>query len=168
MEQHFHGEEITVNLSELEKLKNLKSLTLQNYKLDARFIELLNHFHALNSIYFSMCEFESDQQLRNLGLDRIILDNCSFKSLEQFEPSRIFQVSNFDRKLELEALKKSDRLELLNLQNCKLIKGLEHIEEFRNIKELNLDGSHIDSPSVLGKLKSRMIISHEDNSLPIR
>ncbi|MCI8308770.1 MAG: hypothetical protein HFJ45_00830 [Clostridia bacterium] len=149
-------------------LKNLKSLSLQRYKLDDRFMEVLNSFHQLKSLHFSVCEINTKSSLCNSKLERISLDTCNFYGLEQFEPPKIFHVSNYNRKLNLETLKPSDRLELLYLQNCKQIKGIERINDFRNIRELNLDGSKVDKKDMLNELSKRISISHKEVSFPIR
>ena len=164
----FSGEKIITNLSELAMLRNLKSLSLQRYKIDDRFIEVLNSFKQLKSLHFSVCEIKTKSSLCNSELERTTLYCCNFYGLEQFEPSKIFHISNYNRKLNLETLKPSDRLQLLYLQNCKQIKGLANIYNFKNIRELNLDGSKVDNEKVLNELAKKISVSHKESSMPIR
>lgn len=164
----FHGEKSELNLSEFAMLKNLKSLTLQKHKIDDNFANILNGFEDLKTIQFSVCEIKNRNVINAPNLDRTIIEHCEFSSLAQFMPTRIFHVSDCRSKLDLRTLQQSDNIESLYLQNCKKIEGFEHVQDFKNLRELNIDGSQVDNEKVLEEIKNKMPVSHREENLPIR
>lgn len=164
----FLGEKIELNLSELAMLKKLKSLTLQKHEIDDSFVNTLNAFSHLKSIQFSVCDFENSNMINISNLDRTIIEHCEFSGLQKIMPTRIFHVSDCRKQLDLKTLASSDKVESLYLQNCKLINGFEHVQDFKNLRELNIDGSQVDDEKVLEEIKNKMTVSHQKNSLPIR
>lgn len=151
-----NGKENDIDLTELELLPNLKTLTIINFYIDKKIIDIINKKKLLWAVQFTKCKFQTAEQINN-DIKYLIVEQC-----ENFEPilinnNEIIRIIGEDIDLNL---LKSNETKQLYLQECN-IKNSEKILEYRNLKYLNLDGSKIDK-DIIEKIKEDIQISNKD------
>ncbi len=151
-----NGKENDIDLTELELLPNLKTLTIINFYIDKKIIDIINKKKLLWAVQFTKCKFQTAEQINN-DIKYLIVEQC-----ENFEPILINNneiIRIIGENIDLNLLK-SNEAKQLYLQECN-IKNSEKILEYRNLKYLNLDGSKIDK-DIIEKIKEDIQISNKD------
>lgn len=162
----FSGQEKNVSLEELRLFPNLKSLSLQYFKIDDSVIEILNSLKKLETLQLSSCCFKSSTKIENEELKTLKLNCCDIKNysfLYAPETLTVIGSNNF----RLSKISGKENIERMYLQDSN-VKDFETIAQCVKLKSLNLDGSKVDNKAMLDELKSRIEVSHLDEYLPIR
>lgn len=162
----FSGEEKNVSLGELRLFPNLKSLSLQYFKIDDSIIEVLNSLKKIKTLQLSSCCFKSSIKIENEALKTLQLNCCDIKdysSLYAPETLTVIGSNNF----RLSKISGKENIERMYLQDSN-VKDFGTIAQCVKLKSLNLDGSKVDNKAMLDELKSRIEVSHLDEYLPIR
>lgn len=66
---------LNIDLTEIVKLKNLKSLSLKFFEITDEIVEAINQLKSLEIVEFSMCSFKTKKEL-NKNLKSIVVYNC--------------------------------------------------------------------------------------------
>jgi len=112
--KNFLGNILNIDLKEIVKLENLKTLSLKYFEINDEVIESINNLKYLYKIEFYMCEFKTCKQLNN-NINDITIYCCS-----NFE----YDILRSSTNIESLELTNSGLVDLNELQHCKKIKAL--------------------------------------------
>ncbi len=159
----FNGSENDIDLSELRYLKNIKTLTLIKFQIDKEFINSIRDNNFLWAIQFSSCKFKEIISFKQ-EIDYLVLDYCENINLELVNNNKTIKIVGSE--VDLKQLKRTDKIESLYLQECK-IKNVEEILKYNKLKLLNLDGSILENNDILSKLDKDIKIYYKDEYHPV-
>lgn len=151
-----NGKENDIELNELKFFPNLKTLTIINFYIDEKVINIINVKKMLWAVQFSKCKFENIIPI-NKKIEYLIIDEC--KNLEHDLINNNETIKIIGENVDFNLLK-IDETKQLYLQKSN-VKNLERVLEYRNLKYLNLDGSEFEK-NVIEKIKSDIQISCKD------
>lgn len=115
---------ISKDIQTIEKLKNLKFLSLREIKV--RNLDFISQLHNLNEIWFSLGNYESIDGITNL------------RNLEKLS---LHQIRNFTNEELNSVLLQCKKLKALELQNLINLESLKFLEELRELEYLFLEGN---------------------------
>ncbi len=184
---------LNIDLTEIVKLRNLKSISLKFFEITDGVIETINQLEFIEAIEFSMCIFKNKSTLSN-KLRSITIHNCqdfnisminSNISLEKLQiiHSGIIDINNLKTFQNLKFLKiahcnaisipnidKLEHLEQLYLNHIEIPYNID-ISKMHNLKLISLSGSKVpDKEKYIEQLyeqNRKIIIEFEENDLPI-
>lgn len=151
-----NGKENDIELNELKFFPNLKTLTIINFYIDEKVINIINVKKMLWAVQFSKCKFENIIPI-NKKIEYLIIDEC--KNLEHDLINNNETIKIIGENVDFNLLK-IDETKQLYLQKSN-VKNLEKVLEYRNLKYLNLDGSEFEK-NIIEKIKSDIQISCKD------
>jgi Leucine-rich repeat (LRR) protein len=175
--KNFIGKDLEIDLTEIYKVKNLKSLSIKFFTITDSVIESINKLDNLETIEISMCKFETTKILKsNINTmyiytsDGINLDNFDLEKLEyiRLENSGLVDIYKLTKFLNLTRLELVNcpiisiprismlkKIEELYLQEIDLKFDLE-IAGLKNLKFISLNGSKVDDKvSYINKIKEQ-------------
>ena len=175
--KNFIGKDLEIDLTEIYKVKNLKSLSIKFFTITDSVIESINKLENLETIEISMCKFETTKILKsNINTmyiytsDGINLDNFDLEKLEyiRLENSGLVDIYKLTKFLNLTRLELVNcpiisiprismlkKIEELYLQEIDLKFDLE-IAGLKNLKFISLNGSKVDDKvSYINKIKEQ-------------
>ena len=85
---------LNINLMEIIKLKNLKSISLKFFEITDEIIEAINKLEYIESIEFSMCIFKTKSRLSS-KLKSVIIYNCQDFKLDMLKENTILEELQF-------------------------------------------------------------------------
>ena len=184
---------LNIDLTEIVKLKNLKSISLKFFEITDKVIEAIDQLDFIETIEFSMCIFKNKSILSN-KLKSIVIYNCqefdinminSNISLEKLQiiHSGIIDITDLKQFKNLKFLKIA-HCNVINISSIDMLECLEqlylnHIEitcdmdikKMHNLKLISLNGSKVqDQEKYVKKLyeqNKNISIEFEENDLPI-
>lgn len=184
---------LNIDLTEIVKLKNLKSLSLKFFDITDEIIEAINQLNAMENIEFSMCIFKTKKKLSR-NIKSLIIYNCQDFELNivneninleelQLVHSGMMDVANLSIFKNIKYLKLSDcsvisipkisgleSLEELYLNNIELPYDID-ITRMLNLKFISLNGSNVaDKEDYIKKLynqNNKLVVEFKENNLPI-
>lgn len=133
---------IKFEIRDLEKFKNLKSLTLQEFKINNYETNTINRCKKIESLQFINCKFNSKSRLLSNNIKTLVIDNCKnlkykyFTKLEKMTNLKIYNI----RKVDSRRISKLAYLEKLTLNNTK-VKNSIYLKNLNRLSILNLKGS---------------------------
>ena len=151
-----NGKENDIDLTELELLPNLKTLTIINFYIDKKIIDIINKKKLLWAVQFTKCKFQTAEQINN-DIKYLIVEQCENFDSRLINNNEIIRI--IGENIDLNLLKSNETRQLY-LQECN-IKNSEKILEYKNLKYLNLDGSKMDK-DIIEKIKEDIQISYKD------
>ena len=136
---------VKVDLLDLEKLTNLKSLMLINFKINNYETNILNRCKSLEKVEFVNCSIVSKSRLLNESVKSVSIDNCT-----RMRSSYINKVINVET-LIINNIKKFDahnmvrlaKLENLTINNVR-VKSAKYLLKIVKLNYLNLINSKYD------------------------
>ena len=184
---------LNIDLTEISKMINLKSLSLKFFQITDSVIEAINKLEFIEEIEFAMCVFNTKKELSR-KLKELIIYNCTNFDINivnetayleglQIIHSGIVNIVELNTFKNLRYLKLSDcniislpkicqlvNLEKLYLNNTVLQYDID-IREITNLKFISLNGSAVQrKEEYIKKLyeqKKNLTIDFEENNLPI-
>lgn len=184
---------LNIDLTEIVKLKNLKSISLKFFEITDEIVEAINQLKSLKIVEFSMCPFKTKKEL-NKNLKSIIVYNCQdfdtniIKNNIVLEELQIIHSGMIDiadiilfkrlrylklahcNVISLQSLVNFENLERLYLNHVELYYDL-NISPMRNLKFISLSGSNVqDKEKYIENIyeQNKMIeIEFLENDLPI-
>ena len=161
------GEVMNVDLSDLVKLRKLKSLDLKGFDINAEILGIINSFPELMSLVLYSCQSEEPLDIRIEKLKNMILDNCGTMNLSGINlPERLTIISGGT--IDVSQFVNNYTLRELEIKNSEVLNS-RFLEEIKKLKRLNLDGSTLDYEDVIKTLEGKKIkVSHELEYNPIR
>lgn len=151
-----NGKENDIDLTELELLPNLKTLTIINFYIDKKIVDIINKKELLWAVQFTKCKFQAAEQINN-DIKYLIVEQCENFDSRLINNNEIIRI--IGENIDLNLLKSNETRQLY-LQECN-IKNSEKILEYKNLKYLNLDGSKMDK-DIIEKIKEDIQISYKD------
>ena len=157
---------LNIDLTEIAKLKNLKSISLKFFEITDRVIEAINQLEFLETIEFSMCIFKNKSILSN-KLKSITIYNC-----------QDFNISIINTNISLEELQiiHSGMIDITNLktfQNLKFLKiahcnaiSIPNIYMLEHLEQLYLNHIEIQYDIDISKMHSLKLISLSGSKVP--
>lgn len=161
------GEKINTDISELNKLINLKILSLKGFELTEDIVAILRSFPKLVQLNLYECDAKGTISISMEKLKGLILENCSLPNLNNILLPENFLIVN-GGVIDALKLQNSGAVKNLGIKNSVIINS-DFLSELRRLRELNVDGSSLDDEDVLRKLRERnVIVSHEYEYNPMR
>lgn len=184
---------LDINLAEITKLKNLKSISLKFFDISDEAIETINKLEHIEKIEFLMCSFTTKKVLSK-KIKSVIIYNCKDfdinmlnenKELEELQliHSGIVDISNLIMFSNLKYLKLSDcniisipkisllyNLEQLYLNNTEILYDID-ITKISKLKFISLNGSNVQDKEQyiknLLKQKEDLKVEFKEDNLPV-
>jgi len=184
---------LNIDMTEIVKLKNLKSLSLKFFEITDEIIQSMNQLECLEKIEFSMCIFKNKEVLPK-KIKSVIIFNCQDFNINmlnknttleelQLVHSGIINISDINIFKNLRFLKIA-HCSAISIPNIATLEYLErlylnHIEipydinitKMPNLKFISLSGSNVPNKEMyIEKLHSQnknIIVEFEENDLPI-
>ncbi len=187
------GKELNINLTEIIKLKNLKSLSLKFFDITDEVIDTINQLEFIDKIEFSMCIFKTKKALKET-IKSVTIYNCKSFDIELLKDNTVLEelklihsglidIFNLNIFENLKYLKIADcniisvpkislleKLEYLYLNNVELQYDI-NITTMKNLKLISLNGSKVQDKGKYVKMlyeqNKELLIEFEEDSLPI-
>lgn len=164
---NFRGEFLNIDLEQLKDLPYLENLYLQGFIIDDDVIEIINELKELKNIYFSQCSIKNNKKFIMQKLKHLILKFCEGTYYNFFDSLECLSIqTKIDETFDLSEINNKFNIKQLYINNANII-NFEIINEFNNLKFLNIDGSKVDKENVLDTINKTIEISHQSNYLPI-
>ena len=171
---------LNIDLTEIVKLKNLRTLSLKFFEITDEVIEAINKLEHIKSIEFDMCIFKNKKELSE-KIQSIIIYNCQDFNINIH--SGLVDISNIKNFKKLKYLKVA-HCNVISIPSIALLENLEqlylnHIEipydidisKMQNLKFISLSGSNVPNKEkyieTLHKQNEKVTIEFEKNDLPI-
>ena len=160
--QDFKQNEIIYEEEDYKVLKYINSIALNGFIIDDQIIKNLNYLKDLSSIIFNHCIFENNTLIES-NIESLWITYSNVKNLKLFQ--------NFERikKMTFIEVGEIDIKEIINIKNIEelaicnsFIKNSIMINDFKNLKELKLDGSLVDEKNFLELLNKDIKLSYKE------
>lgn len=155
------GDKIEYDFQEVQMLKYLNTITLSNFLINDKLIEVINSLENLNTLILNGCDYNYSNSII-IKLTKLIVvggkkfDLSILNDISTIKSLRIIYNDEFD----VNNILKITNLEELYLCNSN-VKNIINIIELKNLKILNLDGSKFDDCDIINKLDKNIKISFE-------
>lgn len=158
----FKQNEIIYEEEDYKVLKYINSIALNGFIIDDQIIKNLNYLKDLSSIIFNHCIFENNTLIES-NIESLWITYSNVKNLKLFQ--------NFERikKMTFIEVGEIDIKEIINIKNIEelaicnsFIKNSIMINDFKNLKELKLDGSLVDEKNFLELLNKDIKLSYKE------
>lgn len=160
----YSNEILNTDLGELEKIKNLENLKLNEFEINNEIIKSLYKCKKLKNLYLNLCTV-SGENIKMNNLNKIFFDHCIIENWNKIElPNEIYILTGAD--INLDKFINAENIKTLSIRGANIL-NIKKILEFKNLEILNLDGSTIDDENILDMIKNKVKISKEDSCLPI-
>ncbi len=184
---------LNIDLTEITKLTNLKSLSLKFFTITDEEIKKINDLNFLESIDFSLCEFETKKPLIN-HLNSVTIYNCKNFDISILENNNDLEYLSIIHSgiIDVTKLLKYNKLKYLKIGHCvaisiSKISSLENLEKLylnhlelqnniditsmKKLRFISLSGSTIQHKEEfikdLQSINKKLIIEFRENDLPI-
>jgi len=187
------GNNLDIDLVEIVKLRNLKTLSLKFFEITDDVIDSINKLENLYKIEFYMCEFKTKKTLnkniiditiycckefskeildKSTNIERLELTNSGLvdmNDLQIFKDLKLIKIRDCSL-ISLPKISSLDKLEYIYLNNLDIQYDFD-ISKMNNLKLISLNGSKfINKESYIQNLKEikpNLVIEDRDNDLPI-
>lgn len=184
---------LNIDLTEIAKLKNLKSVSLKFFEITDEVVQAINQVQYLETIEFSMCIFKNKEVL-NKNIKSVIIVNCQDFKIDMLNANTILEelqlvhsgivdmvdISNFKNLKYLKiahcsatsvpSITKLEYLERLYLNHIEIPYDID-ISKMSNLKFMSLSGSNVPNKEMYVKnlydQNKEIIIEFEENDKPI-
>lgn len=150
---------LNIDLTEISKLKKLKSLTLRFFEITDEVIEAINQLRYLENIEFSMCTFNTKKELAN-KIKSLIIYNCTNFSLNMLnERASLEELQLIHSGLvNINDISIFENLKYMKIANCNVI-SIPEISRFENLENLYLNEIDLQCDIDISKMKKLKFIS---------
>lgn len=184
---------LNIDLTEIAKLKNLKSVSLKFFEITDEIIQAINQLECLETIEFSMCIFKNKKVLQK-NIKSVIIFNCQDFNIDMLNQNTTLEELHLVHSgiVDIVDISKFKTLKYLKIAHCSAISipsigtleylerlYLNHIEipydinisKMLNLKFVSLSGSNVPNKEMyIEKLHDQnkmLIVEFEENDLPI-
>lgn len=157
---------LNIDLTEIKKLKNLKSVSIKFFEITDEIIEAINELKYLEHINFSMCKFKNKKMILG-NLKSIIIYNCQdfaidmLKENTEIEELQIIH-SGIINIVDLNIFKD---LKYLKIAHCNAI-SIQSISKLEDLEQLYLNHLEIPYDIDITKMKKLKLISLSGSNVP--
>jgi len=187
------GNNLDIDLTEIIKLSNLKTVSLKFFKITDDVIDSINKLEKLYKIEFYMCEFKTKRTLnkkiiditiycckdfskeildKSTNIEKLELTNSGLvdmNDLQIFKDLKLIKIRDCSL-ISLPKISSLDKLEYIYLNNLDIQYDFD-ISKMNNLKLISLNGSKfINKESYIQNLKEikpNLVIEDRDDDLPI-
>lgn len=159
---------IYIDLIEIKKLINLKSVSLKFFEITNDIIEALNQLEYLEHIEFSMCIFKDiNIVLRNIK--SIIIYNCQDFSIDMLKENTTIEELQIIHSgiINISDLSKFKGLKYLKIAHCSAI-SIPNIRILESLEQLYLNHLEIPYDIDISKMKNLKLVSLSGSNVPNR
>ena len=184
---------LNIDLTEIEKLKNLKRISLKFFEITNEIIKAINKLEYLETIEFSMCIFKNKEALSK-KLKSIVILNCQDFNIDMLNENTsieelllvhsgivdIADISNFKNlkylkiahcsAISVPSIATLEYLERLYLNHIEIPYDID-VSKMSNLKFISLSGSNVPNKEMyIKKLydqNKELIVEFEENDKPI-
>ena len=161
------GEKIGTDISEISRLKKLKSLDLKGFEIDEKIVEIINSFPELLGLKLYGCSSKDSININAQALKTLILDNCKSINLNETKLPECLIMINCGI-VDISKFLNSSQLKDLQIKSSEIM-HTDSLREMKALKILNVDGSTLDNEEILKELKNRkVLVSYEYEYHPIK
>lgn len=184
---------LNIDLTEIAKLKNLKSVSLKFFEITDEIVQAINQLESLEIIEFSMCIFKNKEVLQK-NIKAVIIFNCQDFNISILNQNTILEELHIVHSgiVDIADISNFKSLKYLKIAHCSTISVpsidtleylerlyLNHIEipydinisKMPNLKFISLSGSNIPNKELyIKKLYNQnkdLIVEFEENDKPI-
>ena len=184
---------LNIDLTEIEKLKNLKSLSLKFFEITDEVIKAINQLEHIKRLEFSMCIFKNKIELSE-KIQSVIIYNCQnfyinmlnedatleelqlvhsgivdINNIKKFKNLRYLKVAHCNA-ISIPSISALENLERLYLNHIEIPYDID-ISRIPNLKLISLSGSKVpNKEQYIKKLQEqneKLTIEFEENDLPL-
>lgn len=155
---NFKKEKIEYDFSDLKLMPNLKSITLNDFDLDANLANSINELSNLTTITFNNCNMNCECDI-NVAVENVFLSNTSFACIDFFKNKNSIKhiyMQDIKDYINLEKIIECIELEKMELLNSNII-NTKFLKNFTKLNELNLSGSRADDLESIDSLTIKVI-----------
>lgn len=184
---------LNIDLKEIVKLKNLKSVSLKFFEITDEVVQAINQLQYLETIEFSMCIFKNREVLHK-NIKSVIIVNCQDFNIDMLNANTtleelqlvhsgivdIADISNFKSlkylkiahcsAISIPSIIKLECLERLYLNHIEIPYDID-ISKMSNLKFISLSGSNVSNKEMYVKKlydqNKEIIVEFEENDKPI-
>lgn len=157
----FSNKPKNIDLSEIQYFPNIQLLTLQKFELSDIDLRILSELESLITLQIVSCKILSKNLYKFPLLQNIIISTSEFSDFPKIFLPKLVTINGINRAINLSLLHGIERIEKLRLTNIKKISRFDMVSKMHNLKELNIDGSHVDNKKVLEELNKKIPVSHK-------
>lgn len=164
--KNFLGNILNIDLREIVKLKNLKSLSLKYFEINDEVIDSLNNLKNLSKIEFYMCEFKTNKTISN-NIKNITIYCCNkFKQdiLKNSINIESLELTNSGL-VDLNELQQCKMLKVLMIRDCLLI-SLPQISNLVTLEYLYLNNINLELDFDISQMYELKFISFNGSKTP--
>ncbi len=159
------GNKKNTDLSELPKLKGLKSLSLKGFEITNEVLDVITKLDKIETLIFYSCVSQETIRLSIERLKTLIFDRCRLVDYSEINfPENVLMVSCGI--INLSDFVQRNRIKSLSIKGTEIESAME-FKNFSALRSINLDGSTLDDENVIKELQGRMSFSYakEGNSI---
>ena len=157
-----NGKENDIELKEIEKIPNLKTIVISNFEINNQILEILNNHKKLGIVQFSRCKFREIIPI-NKNIKYIVIDKCQDFKWDLINNNEIVRI--IDAKVEFSGRENLNKTKELYLQKCAIQNSIK-LCEYPKLKVLNLDGSKFEK-DIINNMSKNIKLSWKDTYNPI-
>ena len=157
---------LNINLTEIKKLKKLKSVSLKFFEITDDIIEAINELKYLEHIEFSMCIFKNKEMILG-NLKSIIIYNCQNFAIDMLKENTIIEELQIIHSgiINISDLSKFKSIKYLKIAHCSAI-SIPSISILENLEQLYLNHLEIPYDIDISKMKKLKLISLSGSNVP--
>ena len=142
----------------------IDTIIINNQRINSKDIDLINQQKNIRTINFNFCSIDSvafSPQLTHLIFAYSSIDFSLLNALENLLELEIVNDEEDEIEINTNDLLKFKNLEIIRIYNSR-IRNAEKFNNFRNLKELYLDGSLVDTKHFFQKINKSIKISYRN------
>ncbi len=157
---------LNIDLTEIAKLKNLKSISLKFFEITDRVVEAINQLEFIETIEFSMCIFKNKSILSN-KLKSITIYNCQDFNISMINSNISLEKLQIIHSgmIDITNLKTFQNLKFLKIAHCNVI-SIPNIDVLEHLEQLYLNHIEIPYDIDISKMHSLELISLSGSKVP--
>ena len=160
------GDVINTDLSELVRLKKLKTLDLKGFELTEEVLRVIQSFPELVSLKLYSCHSKVAIQLDIETLKLLVLDHCQSINLNETHlPETVLIIDG--GVVDVSKFQYSQKLKELGINDSEIVHSTS-LQDIHSLKRLNVDGSTLDDENIIDVLRSKKVaVSYELEYQPL-
>ena len=150
-------EVLHIDLCEINKLKNLRNLSIKFFQITDEVIECINNLESLEELEILCCDFQNTKYITK-QIKKLTIYNCKNFKIETLK-NNITELISLEHSgiIDIYDLTKFNTIKTLRISECTAI-SLPRISMFTNLENLYLTGISLDLDFDISKMKKLKFI----------